>query len=163
MHGRILGITTEQSIKIYEYTRQERLRLPYDEYVESMPHFADYVSKDTNLSEDYEWLMDTIKERVSSEYFSYNNKTKTIVFKDGFKQEWFKASYERFVSMATNCKLDDYVDDFVAAKMVREITGDYGAFWIADEYGEYEPLNDFMRQIEPNKVYQLFDSIDFHC
>lgn len=153
MYGRILGLTTKS---------EANLKLRFRTYCETVPAYAKCVAKDTNLDEDFEWFISLIKARVPSEYYTYDTKTRTIEFKDGFKQQWFKQSYDRFLSIVDELDLDRYsIGAISIMELFEEAIGFREETYVEIEGGS-EPLTMFFRNCETNKTYRLFDSITYN-
>lgn len=157
MHSRILGVTPND----YYKEVGGDLKLPLDIYQEELPYFADYVIKPecTSLREDFEWFIEclTYNEQLK-DYIVYNNKKLTFSIKQGFKEIYFNEKYEKAKTL-----LLDYNNfcNKVPYDLENAIDSKYG-FYIADEGGSYDTLDNFIRLVDYNKEYKMFDSLDYH-
>lgn len=160
MHSRIFGMVEKD---YYDNHKDEHdWELDYDEEV---PHFADYTDSDTNVEEDFMWLVENIVQASDSSLIDIDDKELTIKFKPGFKERYFRKSWEELVK---NVLSADAFEQFCGIKNTdfayrckKLLSEEYG-FYIADEYSCYETLDEFIRRIDYDKTYKCFDSVDYH-
>lgn len=164
MHSRIMGIVKKA---YYDAHKDEMDWKLSGFYGDDVPYFADYCSEDTDLEKDFLWLVETLSRRTSPLLIDIDDKNLTIIFKEGFKDAYFRKSwndllknligspdsYDRFCGNIKDCD--------VAYRLGQLINEKYG-FYISDEYCSYDTLDDFIRSVDYDKEYKVFDSVDYH-
>lgn len=157
MHSRILGITTKQYYDEYLNESGENMKLPDFEMMDQLPGWADYVDTDTDLQSDFEWFCNCIENK----YLHYNIEKHTIKFDKGFAEEYFK---NRFQKLKEIINADDGLKLFSngTGHTIARLVQDKGGFIISDEDGSWDELDDFIRNIDYDVEYIVFDSVDYH-
>ena len=160
MHSRVMGVMPLDDFEKY-YPDD-----PPELHFEETPSFADYYNEDTDLNEDFLWMLDVLSTTSkASELIDINDKELTFKFKPGFKEAYFKRSWDNLVktilspdSFESFCGLSG--SDF--AWKLKKIVDDHTNFYIADDYSCYETLDSWVRNIDYDKTYKVFDSLDYH-
>lgn len=162
MHSRIVGMIEkdfyDQHIDDYSW------KLDYDD---NLPWFADYVDDDTDIDKDFMWLVECITLKADSSLIDIDDKELTIKFHKGFKEAYFRDAWETLIKKVIGdpeafekfCGVNDK-DDFVYR--CEKCLNEKFEFYIADEYGGYETLDQWLRRINYDTVYKCFDSVDYH-
>lgn len=165
MHSRIFGIVEksfyEENINNYNWD------LSVLEY--EVPSFADYCNTNTEIDKDFIWLIENFvnAKHIDTSLFDIDDKELTIKFKPGFKEAYFRSKWENLIKNVIGspdafeqfCGINDRTD--FAYRCRKLINEEYG-FYVADEYGNYETLDDFIRRINYDEVYKCFASCDYH-
>lgn len=161
MHSRIFGIVEKE---FYEQKKNEfDWELVYDEPL----YFADYTDNETDIPDDFDWLVQSLVKDTDAALLEVDDKELTITFKPGFKERYFKTKWDSLVrsiigdpdSFDKFCGLDKDIDfSYRLGKLIDEKYG----FYVADEYGSYETLDNFIRAIDYGKTYKVFDTVDYH-
>ena len=162
MHSRILGIVDKDfyAAHIDEYS----WNLNCFEY--ETPGFADYCSTDTDLDKDFMWLIECIVFETDAALINIDDKELTIQFRPGFKEAYFRKKWETLVKNVIGAP--DAFDQFCGNKHTdfsyrcRKLLSKEFGFYVADEYGSYETLDDFIRGVDYDKTYKVFASVDYH-
>lgn len=163
MHSRIIGLVEKD---YYDNHKDEHSwELYYDDEV---PHFADYTDSDTDVAEDFMWLVQVLVHDTDSSLMEVDDKELTIKFKPGFKERYFKDKWDALVKKLLGNP--DSFDEFCGLKGpfpgfdydLKKLIDEEYSFYIADEYGGYETLDHFVRSINYDKTYKCFDSVDYH-
>lgn len=164
MHSRIFGIVKKY---YYDNHRDEHDWELSGFYGDDVPSFADYVSEDTDIDKDFLWLVDTLSRNISTSLIDVDDKNLTITFKEGFKEAYFRDNWNKLIknligdpdSYARFCgNIKDYDLSYRLGQLISEKYG----FYMSDEYGSYDTLDDFLRTIDYNVEYKIFDSLDYH-
>lgn len=163
MHSRIIGITEKQYFDTHQDEHDWELNYDYD-----VPDFADYTSTDTDLADDFEWLVKCLIHDTDASLLDVNMNELTIKFKPGFKERYFKPKWDKLLKQVLGnpaafdqfCGLSKNSND-IMYDVKKCIDEEYG-FYIADEYGSWETLDSFIREIDYDKTYKCFDSVDYH-
>lgn len=157
MHSRIFGIMPYEDWKAMKDK-------PVIDYYDEPPHFVDYTDDDTDLNEDFDWLSESLQRNGCDSYVTIDKTNLTIKFKKGFKQAYFKNRFDEFVKavlapeMFDNFCGEGKVDMYRIKKLIEL---DY-EFYAADEYGGYETMDSFLRRVDYDTEYKVFQSIDYH-
>lgn len=165
MHSRILGIVEksfyDENIDNYNWD----LSIFEDE----VPGFADYCNTNTEIDKDFIWLIEVLvnQRHIDTSLFDIDDKELTIKFKPGFKEAYFRDKWETLIKNVIGtpdafeqfCGINDRTD--FAYRCKKLINEEYG-FYVADEYGSYETLDDFIRRINYDETYKCFASCDYH-
>lgn len=163
MHSRIFGIVDLD----YYNTEDFRQGSILDHYEECLPDFADYVSGDVDINEDFDWLIESLTHSTDASLIEFDKNNLTIKFKSGFKEKYFQEKWDTLIktlignpdSFNAFCGLNKNVDfTYNLKKLISEEFG----FYVSDEYGSYETLDDFIRSVSYDKEYKVFDVIDYH-
>lgn len=166
MHSRILGIVTKTEYDnklINECWDVDEAKLPYYQFEEEgIAGISDYVSRDTNVEEDFRWLKDCInaRSRIINDYIIYDEANLTFTFKKGFKEEYFK---EDFSKLKNKVNQDNAFEAFTQdGYTFKELIEDRYGFYQADFDGCYDTIDNFIREAKIDVEYKVFDSIDYH-
>lgn len=156
-HSRILQIHYEP-IEDYDRITEE---LFFDNgFLDSV---GDYVSDNTDEESDIKDLLSSFPE----DYIKYNDKDKTIIFKEGFKKAYFKPEYEKFKSIVSQFDLElfsgvtSYSEDKKACiyTLKNSIENVFGTY-IYEDY--YMCLKEFLRELDEGKTYYFGATIGYH-
>ena len=160
MHSRIFGIVTKKHYDNY-VKKEDEMEMPLWQFEESLPDGMDYVDDDTDLNEDYEWLIEYLCKR--SEKLEYNVDTHEIKFLKGFKEEYFKESWDKIKGLieAPNA-FNEFCNNTMLSFKIGDAANERYSFYQCDEEGDYETFDDFIRQIKLNQTYVVFGSLDYH-
>lgn len=163
MHSRIFGIVDLD----YYNTEDFRQGSILDHYEECLPDFADYVSGDVDINEDFDWLIESLTHSTDASLIEFDKNNLTIKFKSGFKEKYFQENWDKLIktlignpdSFNAFCGLNKNVDfSYNLKKLISEEFG----FYVSDDYGSYETLDDFIRSVSYDKEYKVFDCVDYH-
>ena len=163
MHSRIFGVTEKEYFDTHQEEHDWELNYDYD-----VPSFADYTSTDTDLEDDLEWLVQCLGYDTDKSLFEYDKSEHTIKFKPGFKEAYFKPKWDKLLKQVLGNP--DAFDQFCGnAKHsndimydVRKCIDEEFGFYVADEYGNWETMDSFVRRMDYDKTYKVFDSVDYH-
>lgn len=170
MHSRILGIMSKKEVEqAREY--EEELKLPLWDFEENIPYFADYVGEAENFEEDFDWVVECLQ--VVSNKFITNKETHSIKFLKGFKEEYFKGRYDKIKEFFDNPASLEVFCGIVSETKNKYQIGDElyqiqsliekeSSFYVSDLDGTYETLDSFIRNINEDEEYIIFDTIDYH-
>ena len=160
MHSRIFGIITKREYD--EYIKEEgEMKMPLWQFEQSLPDGMDYVDDDTDLNEDFEWLITYLRKK--SEKFEYNVDTHEIKFLKGFKEEYFKERWDEIKKLieAPNA-FNEFCNDTMLSFKIGDAANEHYGFYQCDEEGCYETFDDFIRWIDLDQIYVVFGSLDYH-
>ena len=163
MHSRIIGMIDKQYFDTHQDEHSWELDYEYD-----VPSFADYTSDDTDLAEDFEWLVQVLVHETDSALLEVDMKELTIKFKPGFKEMYFKPKWDKLIKKVLGnpdafdqfCGLTRNSNDIMYD--IKKCIDEEYSFYIADEYSSWQTLDSFIRDIDYDKVYKAFDSVDYH-
>ena len=163
MHSRIMGV-----MPLDEYNKYYPDEPP-ELYYEETPSFADYYSEDTDLNEDFLWLLEVLSKTSNRpELIEVDDKELTLKFKSGFKEAFFRKSWEEIVKTVLSsesfegfCGLARPGGYSISYKL-KKLIDDHTGFYMADEHSCYETLDSWVRYLDYDKTYKIFDSLDYH-
>lgn len=163
MHSNIYGIITKREYDIRVSAGEETIL----DYADELPHFADYVSDVDDIQEAIGWLKEhfTLGHKIPESLFSIDMTEQTIKFMPGFKEAYFAEAWQNLVKCVLNSNA--YADfcgisgNGLTARIKRNLEEDYG-FYVADEYSCYETMDSFIRRIQVEETYKIFDIVDYH-
>lgn len=165
MHSRIFGIVEKNYYEKHKNDYDWKL----DMFEYETPSFADYCSLNTDTDKDFMWLIEIfVNERhIDTSLFDIDDKELTIKFKPGFKEAYFRSRWETLVKNVIGapdafeqfCGINDRTD--FAYRCIKLINEKYG-FYVSDEYGDYETMDDFIRRVKYEQTYKVFASVDYH-
>lgn len=163
MHSRIFGIVDLD----YYNTEDFRQGSILDHYEDYLPDFADYVSGAVDIKEDFDWLITSLIHSTHSSLIEFDKNNLTIKFKPGFKEKYFQEKWDNLIktlignpdSFNAFCGLNKNVD--FSYNLKKLISTEF-EFYVSDDYGSYETLDDFIRSVSYDKEYKVFDVIDYH-
>ena len=162
MHSRILGFVEK------DYYDSHKDSHDWELYFEDTPSFADYISDDSDLDEDFEWLVQALVHDTDSSLLDVDMNEHTIKFKPGFKEAYFKPKFDKLVKQIIGN--EDFFDQFCGTSKnsrldmydFKKLIDEEFGFYIADEHSCWETLDTFVRSINYDKTYLCFDSLDYH-
>ena len=163
MHSRIMGIVEKNYYD--EHKDEHDWKLSWF-YADEVPHFADYCSEDTDVDEDFMWLIECLVQRTDSSLIDIDDKELTIKFKPGFKEAYFRKKWETLVKNVIGAP--DAFEQFCGIKQTdfayrcRKLLNEEYSFYVSDEEGCYETLDEWIRKINYDKTYKCFDTVDYH-
>ena len=166
MHSRIFGLIEKD---FYDNHKAEYDWKLSGYYGEDVPHFADYVNEDTDIDKDFMWLIENFVngKGIDTSLFDIDDKELTITFHKGFKEAYFRKAWEDLVKnvIGSSDAFEKFCgvngsDDF-AYRCKKLISTEYG-FYVADEMGCWETMDEFIRRINYDKTYKCFDTVDYH-
>ena len=165
MHSRIFGIVEKNYYEKHKNDYDWKL----DMFEDETPSFADYCSTNTDTDKDFMWLIELfVNDRhIDTSLFDIDDKELTIKFKPGFKEAYFRSHWETLVKNVIGapdafeqfCGINDRTD--FAYRCRKLINEEYG-FYVSDEYGDYETMDDFIRRVKYEQTYKVFASVDYH-
>lgn len=165
MHSRIFGIVEKNYYEKHKNDYDWKL----DMFEDETPSFADYCSTNTDTDKDFMWLIEIfVNERhIDTSLFDIDDKELIIKFKPGFKEAYFRSHWETLVKNVIGapdafeqfCGINDRTD--FAYRCRKLINEEYG-FYVSDEYGDYETMDDFIRRVKYEQTYKCFASVDYH-
>lgn len=163
MHSRIFGIVDLD----YYNTKDFRQGSILDHYEDYLPDFADYVSGAVDINEDFDWLITSLIHSTDSSLIEFDKNNLTIKFKSGFKEKYFQEKWDNLIktlignpnSFNAFCGLNKNVD--FSYNLKKLISTEF-EFYVSDDYGSYETLDDFIRSVSYDKEYKVFDCVDYH-
>lgn len=159
MHSRIFGIIKKDNYdKIIK--EEGKISIPIQEFEQNLPYVMNYVSEETNLDEDIEWLINELK--VDSNKFKYNSETHTIKFYFGFAEDYFKKKWEYLKELVETenafrqfCRSDSFSFE------IRDTAESYYEFYQCNEKGYYSTFDGFVRALDYDVEYVIFGSLDY--
>lgn len=149
---------SEEAIKEKDFITEE------DTY-DFIGFVADSVEISFDILGDIEWLLDSFP-RYAKALFVYNDLEKSIIFKEGFKEEFFKNNYERLKAAVKDLSLEAFagvseqkIDIFSIEQMLRKTFG----FYVSYFYGYYT-FDEFIRYtVVPETKYYFGQTFDYHA
>lgn len=164
MHSRIMGVTT-----LEEWNKRQDMELDEDE---TYP-FADYVDHDVDDDDDFNWFIDVLGRHSDPTLMTVDSTNRTIQFHKGFKAKYFKDQFAKLVKAIMNPKMFDsfcgelkrtnhcseYIPDMYDLK---KLVDEEYSFYVADEFNCWETLDMFVRHIDYDVVYKVYDSLDYY-
>lgn len=108
---------------------------------------ADYMIEVEDKTEDIKWLLSSFPKGL----FVYNDLEKSIEFKEGFKEEFFRAKYEDFKKNTENLTLEEFsgadnkfnIGPNSLYLIEHLLDNKYGFYIYCDDY--YQTLDNFVR------------------
>ena len=160
MHSRIFRIINAKSEKPTK-TIEEELNM-----WDNLPSGMDYVidQSQEELKQDIQWLFRVLDmDSNNPNYYTYNSKTKTIVFGKWFKREYFD---KRLDELKEKLSQDDAEKRFsesgmFAYELCSLIEEKYG-FQVMSEDGCITNFDDFVRCLKIDTEYKILQSADYH-
>lgn len=160
MHSRIFGIITKKEYD--EYIKEEgEIKMPIWQFEQRLPYEMDYVSDDTDLDDDFEWLIESIRAHTTK--FEANFINHTIKFLPGFKEEYFEKAWDQIQELinSQDAYKHFYTDSMLSFK-IREAADEHYGFYQCDKEGCYDTFDNFIRYADTDVEYAVFGSIDYH-
>lgn len=162
MHSRIFGIIKKEEYEAL--VREEGIapEMPVSAFEENLPEIMDYVNGDTDFDADFDWLITHLHNRASK--FEYDPSTHIIKLQAGFKEEYFEKSWKQIKELLeTPNAFDGFCNGLsgLVYQLTEAINDRYG-FYVCNEHGWYDTMDDFIRYADINTEYVVFGSIDYH-
>lgn len=173
MHSRIF--------RIGENTTEDLFDITESDYYESsfIGSVADYVADDEDRDSSVQWLRESLSDGECAAHIvwaeSGDGPEKSYSFKvdDGYKTAYFKDKYLKFLEHAKGLEfvsLAQFVDDsqpigmqlYLLNQAHEETFGFYIEFSGDNTYNDMMPLDHFIRHIEPNSIYHVGGTLDYH-
>lgn len=161
MHSRIFGIVErdyyDKNIDKFDW------ELDYDD---SLPGFADYINHDTDINQDFKWLVECLINKADRSLIEVDNNVLTIKFKPGFKEAYFREKWADLIKNLVGSP--DSFEQFCGIKPTdfayrcKKLLDEEYEFYTADEYSDYSTLDEFIRHVKYDTEYVVFDSVDYH-
>lgn len=153
MLGTIFGIVDS---KTYSEHLDMSLPMSSENY-----YFADYTSRDVSIEEHIKELRDFLIRCGCASYFLIQNDNR-IIFKEGFKENYFHKKFETLMqSLLTPDNFAKFCNNCQWTYDLRMcIDKEYGNY-VSDEYGSWGTFDDFVRTLEYNTEYVVFDALDY--
>ena len=123
---------------------------------------ADYVDDiaEKDVEDNIQWLLNAFH----SDYYEYDAKERSIVFKDGFHKEYFKDKLEQFLKQAK--QIEENNELFYKgyqAYVLSSVICDRHAFYIYTDDLYEVPLDEFVREhLRTGEKYHFGSVIDYH-
>lgn len=150
MHSRIIQLS-ESFIGEEDYINEEVLI--DNGFVNGM---IDYVSSETDRENDIEWFVQYLQQFGCVEYDG-----EKIVFKKGFKENYFKDRFLQLKSKVAEMEFKDFFDSLKLYELMKLIKHNYGFYVYIHDY--YYNLDDFVRYILKEDVeYYFGTTLDYH-
>lgn len=93
MHSRIFGIVERD----YYDNNKDNFDWELD-YDDSLPGFADYIDHDTDINQDFKWLVECLINKTDRSLIEVDNNVLTIKFKPGFKEAYFREKWDALIN-----------------------------------------------------------------
>ena len=173
-------VSTGRTQSPYEGVDTETKMLPSGRYVvvkqeaaqkilSDYPHVDDYVSDDCDFREDFEWLIDVLKDTVGAihdKLFSWHyaeDEEAYIIFQPDFKKAYFQNKYTDFMELVGNMSLEHFANPYYAQN-IRSAVHDKFGFYIAEESSYLNPLDTFVRSLpdDEESKFWLWAIVDYH-
>lgn len=123
---------------------------------------ADYVSDSADRDDDLEWLENVLLDRIG-EFVDFDKEEGSFIFKEGFKEEYFRPNFEKFKKMAEEITLEDFASSSLETYKLKVLMSDDFSFYF-DEEGDLSNLDSFIRTGAIADVkYYIGGTVDYHC
>lgn len=162
MHSRVFHIETVNTL-------EEKLDLAYElEENGFVGEVADYaVNIDENGGANgafsaIQWLKDCMVKRLG-DLITFNDDN-SFEFSAGFKQKWFKDTFEDFKSVINDITLDDFASSGILTYKIQNMVESKFEFYIYSIDNCYSTLDSFIREDAKEHVrYYIHGIVDYHC
>ena len=163
MHSRVFHVETDKTLK-------EDLDLAYEleenGFVGEVADYAVNIAPDDDGPNGYDnavnWFKEAIEERLGNLVTFYDDNS--FEFSAGFKQKWFKETFESFKSVIENMTLDDFATSELLTYKIQSMIEAKYEFYIYKEDNGYCTLDNFIREDAVDHVkYYIKDVADYHC
>lgn len=157
MHSRIYGIVRKNNNELYEEEKEDVLGIAEADLHESINEVADYVTEDTDLIEDCEWL-----EQNYSFMFDFTSKTTFKLNKKNIEQYLT----EKLNKVKEILKNTNTPTEFIknSNKIGKELNEEFG-FYFVDNYICAETLDNFIKEEyleEKETEFEIVKTWDYH-
>lgn len=152
MHSRIFQLSTEP-IKKEDYITGDTII--HD--TGFIGYVADYVSEEVDRKEDIKWLLESITPYGAI----YDEKEECLIFPKGFKERYFEKKFAALKEIVQEMSLEDFANDSLLAYKLKSTIIDRFSFYIYEDY--YEPIDDFIRNLEVDTKYYIGGILDYHA
>lgn len=129
---------------------------------------SDYVKEDKNHDETVDWFLKDLQELTPYVDISSEKDKQWIVFKEGFIHAYFSRIYPQFEEALANLVKNASIEALCGYEMehllypLEKMNEDKFGVYIYTRETQLIPLNEFIRQIEPNKKYYIGGTLDYH-
>ena len=157
MHSRIYGIVRKNNNELYEEEKEDVLGIAEADLHESMNGVADYVTEDTDLIDDCEWL-----EQNYSFMFEFTGKTTFRLNKKDIEQYLT----EKLNKVKEILKNTNTPTEFIknSNKIGKELNEEF-EFYFVDNYICAETLDNFIKEEyleEKETEFEIVKTWDYH-
>lgn len=156
MHSRIFQIS-KNPVKKEEYINVDKI-LDSESFVGTI---ADYVTE-SDREEDIEWLVSCIKDYG----IEYDNQQDMIIFKKGFKENYFRERFEKLKEKINSMTLEEFAKGDFSLYEIRMLIEEKFGFYVYCK-GVYcddiMPFDLFVRMMEEERKYYIGGTLDYHC
>ncbi len=151
MHSRICQLS-QKPIDKSDYITEDMF---YDDFVGTV---GDYVQESpTGRKEDIEWLMAIIEDYGAI----YNSSEESILFPIGFKENYFKESYEKLKEAVQNMSLEQFASDSIIVSTLKLLIDSKYGFYIYTTH--WQTLDNFVRcELKEGEKYYIGGILDYH-
>ena len=156
-HSRIIQIHYEpidESDLITEYTFFDNGFLD---------NIGDYVNEETDKQSDIDCLLRYLG---NEDFITYNKEDQTIIFKKGFKREFFRDKFDKFKEMSADIDLDTFsgykyfTDNKTCLYGIESLIKEKYGLYIYEDY--YMTLAEYIRELQEDTIYYIGATIDYH-
>lgn len=132
-------------------------------------NIADYVrdcSKDKwrgTVKDQFDWLTHYLRSQIKANegLLEVDDKSFTITFKKGFKEEYFHHRFEELKRLVEDITLKEFVSPYLRSYDIQVTIEDDHSFYICEEY--YQTLDSFVRHLEDeDKTINVIQAFDYH-
>ena len=92
----------------------------------------------------------------------YNKESHIIKFLPGYRDEFLGKKFNELKELVNSNDAFEKFSSWSGIYEFQEIVNEHGGFIIADIDGVYQKLDDFIRAMDENREYVVFDSLDYH-
>lgn len=158
MHSRIFQLEKKKDAEIVS---------EYDmiEIVEDSDLYCDYIimEEGDRKINSINWLLDSLNSLGLSKLYQYNKLEQSIVFKKGFKEQFFKDKFAKFKKRTSELSFEDFCSDRTfCLYAIRETMDDKYGFRIYSSDLYYISLDSFVRYINEGEKFYIMSTFDYH-
>lgn len=160
MHSRVFHVETDKTIK-------EDLAYELEEngFVGEVADYAVNIAPDDDGPNGYDnavnWFKEVIEKRLGNLVTFYDDNS--FEFSAGFKQKWFKDSFEDLKSIINNMSLDDFASSGMLTYKIQNMIEAKFEFYIYSIDNSYSTLDEFIREDAIDHVkYYINNIVDYH-
>ena len=119
---------------------------------------ADYVKEDDNIEESISELINILEPHG----IIYDKSEKSIIFKDGFKANYFKKSYMDFLNFCKSIEFEDFCTSLPINRL-EDIISKSNHYYILYASGEYDTLDTYIRDnVLDGEKHYIGSIFDYH-